>query len=763
MRASNWFALAVLPFCLVQCASDRAAPPEVPGRAREALVRGLTAEAGGRTGEAKASYREAIAAAPGFVDAHRAWQNVLMSEGRRGDLRAEYGEWLAESPTSAERIYLRGRLDSDVAAQRSACELAVSLDPTLYFGWVGLGYTALEQRDAKAARAAFERAIQLEPKRPEALRGALRLHSRTAGDEARAQALEISRRLHEIDPLDASAVAVMVDHELAEKRRDAAFRVALELASTSPFDDAAVLLGNFLDRNGTQLDHERVRAVLAPLVGERSSREWRRLAVRVEVRCGDSREALRILDAGGEPATRADRRSRRSLLTSTGELSAALADVVADRFASGFDLGGSVAEIELRRLTEAPLEMLRGDAASNAIDVLLRHGLDDLAIATARAILGEAPTEHGVRTKLDAALRHRRFVSELAAWFERAYSGDSTTERSLDEFILAARALSIECLGRDVTLPVVKREYFAIGEFLDPDPAHGGGLAAYFDSFGEFLVVGRRMLGPIDGYLLRKICATNTSIDGRPVLRVLGEDLIIPSRIESIGGEIAGFALETFIVLNVDRARVAAERARLEYEVRRDLDPPVLEDAIDVATSREERRSLREPSSVVLRTWLRSYAEHLAAGGTADDYAGVVLDEIESHERLHIRDAHEFLPVLSDVPAKVDLLARNAFLGANVEAWLEGRAQLGALRDAKDPRIALAEVMRDLPDRGASPPHSAGYYDVVEKLVRVVDDGGADFPSIAPGRVIVQQLDRLSAPEILEAARRVIEMDAARR
>src|SRR6185295_13323997 len=112
----------------------------------------------------------------------------------------------------------------------------------------------------------------------------------------------------------------------------------------------------------------------------------------------------------------------------------------------------------------------------------------------------------------------------------------------------------------------------------------------------------------------------------------------------------------------------------------------LLDDTIDPATTAAERTMLREPGSIVLRTWLRSYADHLARGGTPSDYAGLVLNAIEAHERTHIRDAHEFLPLLQNVPSKLSILWRNTFSGANIEAWLEARAQAGALVDARDPR-----------------------------------------------------------------------------
>ncbi len=731
--------------------------------ARERFDAGLGAERDGREEDALAAYRDAIVDSPGFVDAHRAYQNLRLAQGFRGSLLQEYRARLAQAPEDAINVYLYGRLRSDIDLERDACARAVEIAPDLYFGWVGLGYTELERGRAPAARQAFETAIELDPRRPEAYRGRLRLLSRTLSKEAAQLAEKVAHFLRDLDASEADARRVLIEAAIADRRHSDAIEEAVDFAVKVKSDDAASLLTQVLDRYGNPADFDYARnVVLATAIRPALSYEWTLLAATIEQRCGHSHEALACIEAADE-SVRARRDIvwlRRELLLTEGRLDDALADVITDRFGAGFDLGNTRAESELRALRERPLATLRGSAAVEAVDRLLRAGLVDLGAACATAILAEEPKNSRLRELRLEAEGHRRFIAEIARWFERVYRGEKGFDgATLDDFLVAARRMSNECLGRDVVEPVVRREYFPIGVFLDPDPTHGGGLAQYLDRFGEFLVAGQRTWGGVDGYLLREIAKSRPTIDDHEVLRVIGEDLEIPSRIESSGGQIAGFALETFIVLNVDRAREAAMRTSASYEARTTLLPALLDDAIDPANSASERLALNEPSSVVLRTWLRSYRDHLARGGTKDDYAGLVLDAIEAHERTHIHDAHEFLPLLMNVPSKLSILWRNSFSAGNIEAWLEGRAQAGALVGARDPRIALAEALRDLPSRNVAPPHSVGYYEVAANLVRQVDENASEFAEIDRQRVVVQQLDRLSEEELRNLGRRLVRCD----
>lgn len=755
-----WRRLLLIAVSFSACVLPRPIETQVPPAARELLLAGLGHESRGEREAAKHSYRAACELAPSFVDAHRAYQNLVLAEGFRGALRREYRARLDQAPEDPIAIYLFGRLESDIAAQRDACERAVAAAPNLYSAWVGLGITSLELRDPATATRAFETAIRLDPGRADAWRGRLRQMERTLGEEAKARAAEIAMKLRAIDPFDLDATRVLAQRAIDERRREQASNDVATLARESRDPGAARLLLDFLARNASARDVERMRDLFSPLARERAGDpEWRRLLAWLEERAGDPMAALSLLD--GYATTTDDRASiltRRRLAIACGDFDRVLREVIEDRFESGFDFDDDSAERELRALAEQPLAARRGAAAVSSIESLYRHGLLDLALAVGSAILREEPTNIELRSTLDRGIAHRRFVAELASWFDRAYGGAADDANDLDAFLRAARRLSVDCLGTDVVEPLVVREYTAIGRFLDPDPETGCGLARYFDRFGTFFVAGERSLGGIHGYALTRIARSRVEIEGRSVLRVLGEDLRIPSPLEAAGGEIAGFALEKFIVMNVDRARASAIRVRRAWDERVSAmvaRPLVLDDPIDPAVNDHDRISLREPGSIVLRTWLRSYGAFLDEGGKPEEFAGLTLDAVEAHERSHISDAHEFLPLYQDVPRKLTIFAENAFSASKVESWLEGRAQLEALIHARDPRIALAELLRDLPARDASPPHSVGYYEVAEELVRRASEALPSLPEIDPSGVIVQQLDRVEPEKLRELARRV--------
>lgn len=762
----EWTKLALAFVALLggACVEPRHVDSTAPPLARDRFSEGIAYELKGDRARAEASYRAAIDAAPGFVEAHRAYQNLKIAEGFHGRLRNEYRRRLAVDENDPVAIYLMGRLHSDVAAQHEACARAVAAAPGFYYGWIGLGHTAIELRDPRTATIAFEKAIELDPNRSEAWRGRLRQLERTLGDEARARAVEVAKKLRAIDPFDSDATRVLAERAIEEKRRDDAVRDIVTFAVESADPAAANLLRDFFSRHGVDGEFERLRDIFAPFSDERAAAaDWRRVLAWLEERAGDPRAALALLDSfHGSSDPRELRLTRRRLAITNGDYERALRDVVADRFESGFALEDKTNELELRALLESPLRENRGKDATACIDTLNRNGLLELAIALGSELLREDPTNRELRDRVTRSIAHRRFVAELHTFFDRSYASQDGDQTEFDAFVRAVRRISRDCLGEDVVEPVVRREYVAIGSFLDPDPEHGSGLARYFDRFGQFLVVGQRALGGIDGYLLTKIGSRRIEQGGKPVLRVLGEELLIPSRIEAKGGEIAGFALETFIVLNVDRARAAAERTRRAWNDRvtaASSEPGALEDEIELAASPAERVALSEPGSVVLRTLLRSYGAFLGNGGRPAEYDGLMLDAVETHERAHIADAHEFLPLFDDVSRKVGILAENGFSGANVEAWLEGRAQLEALAAAADPRIALAELLRDLPSRVSSPPHSVGYYDVAEQLVQLIEESGSSTPEIDLSRVIVQQLDRLPPERIRGLAKRLLERE----
>lgn len=738
------------PFGACRVIPPAGAPRDVPPDARTDFQTGVRHEQSGEARRALDAYREAIGRSPEYVDAHRAYQNLLLGRRRRGRLLDEYREFLAAAPGSAPRRYLLARLWSDPHRQLDGFEAALRADPRLYFGHIGIGYATLEIGDRDRSEVAFRRALELEPERVEARHGLLRVLSTRVASETSPEPEALARRLLERDPGDALAQRVLLSRSIERGDGRDACREVVRFALATPTEAAAQLAHEVLSAYGTPADFDDARALLGHVPG-RDSSPWWRLGALVDERAGDPRGALQHVLATPPAVARLEStgRMRRRLLLAAGEFERWLDEVRERRYEVGFvtrDQGAAAARLaEVAAAADDPARV------ASAVDALLRLGLVDGGIALGRAALGRDPANAELRGLLDEALRQRRFVAELSARFETFYRRAETP--SLDQVLDVLRELSIEVLGEDVVEPVVTKEYFPVGTFLDPDPAHGGGLARYFDRFGTFFLVGRRTLGVPEAYGLRRIAEARTEVDGTSVYRVVGEDLVVPSRSEQFGGEIAGFAFESFIVLNVDRVRtIAAATVSLredEFGLGDELliDPPLRVD------TPEERLDLDEPLTLAARSHLRALLAHLAAGGTERTLPGLLLDAVESHEQAHIRDAARFLPLFDDLGTKVSLLGSHGFSPANVEAWLEERAQAVALADADSPLAVLAATASMLPGRLSAPPHSQGYHDLLARMVREVAASPERYPTIDPEAAILGQLDRLGNEGLRALAR----------
>lgn len=728
--------------------------------ARTAYRLGIEHERAGRRLDALQAYRDAAQSSPDFVEAHRAYQNLSLAWDRRGQMIEEYRAHLAAAPGSAPRRYLLARLWSDPRRQLAGFETALDADPNLYFGHVGAGYVCFELGDFDRAEAEFRRAIELAADRPEARAGLMQALNarRNPGDKDEIERLASGALAR--DPTDAIAMRILLERKVERLATPEACADAVTFALRSGGADAAALARDLLAARATAADFESARARIAAADPRAfDSLPWLELRALVEERCGDPEAALQVVRrappelADGEAVSEL----RRRLLLRCGEFESWLAEIAERRYQSGLDLGDGGAAArrleEVRALCRAAGGAPVGSAAASAVEGLLWLGLVDGAIALAGASLDLEPGDAAVLRLRAEGLRHRRFVAETRELFLSIYRGDVRPD--LDGAIAALRKLSVSCLGEDVVEPVVLKDFAPIGAFLDPDPASGSGLARYFDRFGAFCVLGQRAFAPPECYLLTRIAAGRRTVAGEDVYRVIGEDLQIESRVEDSGGEIAGFAFQSFFVLNADRARATASNARALYRAfrRAGIDPRT--DALLAADSDAARRDVGEPLSLETRSTWRAYDAWLARGGAPERYAGEILESVEAHESAHIRDAAQFLPVFADLGAKLQLLLRHGFRPQRVEAWLEQRAQVGALADAASPLAVLASTAALSPDENAAPPHSIGYNALLEELVAVVDDAPDAFPTVDRRFALLGQLDRLGDDGLREAARRL--------
>ncbi|MFG0316824.1 MAG: hypothetical protein ACF8XB_06090, partial [Planctomycetota bacterium JB042] len=234
----------------------------MPLDARTAFEAGVRHEASGEERSALDAYRNAVRRSPEYVDAHRAIQNLLLGQRRRGHLIREYREFLAEAPGSAPRRYLLGRLWSDPRRQLAGFEDALLADPSLYFGHVGTGYVALEIGDRLRAERAFREAIALEPGRVEALHGLLRVLSLRGAGEAAAEAEQLAERLLDRDPGDALAQRIRLSRGIERGEGRDACREVVRFVLSAPSEEAVNLAIEVLSAYGTPADFDRARALL---------------------------------------------------------------------------------------------------------------------------------------------------------------------------------------------------------------------------------------------------------------------------------------------------------------------------------------------------------------------------------------------------------------------------------------------------------------------------------------------------------------------
>lgn len=756
-------ALLALPLLLSCRLPVLPASRDVPGEARAAYERGIASREGGDSERALESFRAAIGRAPEFVEAHRAYQNLLLGRHRRGQLVNEYQRFLAEAPGSAPRRYLLARLWSDAQRQLEGFEQALRADPGLYFGHVGSGYAALDLDDAERAASAFRRALALRPERVEAVQGLLRaLLARGDPDDIEEQ-IEIANDILERDEHDLMARRVLLAQALAEGKAREACQAAVQTALEAPGDEAAELALGMLARSGAPPDFDLARLFLASAAGAHAGAGWLVLRAFVEERAGDPRAALRLVQGALPADARLESVSalRRRLLLKTGRLAAHLDEVFSRRYAAGFRLGDGGAAAEALAAVRAQLGngVLRGAQAEEAVRVLSGLGLVEAAVLLADDCLDADPGACGLALLRDEALRHRAFVALLCDHFTRLYEQEE--EPALEEVIGDLRRISLECLGEDVVEPVILREYFPIGSFLDPDPQSGSGLARYFDRFGTFFMVGKRLWEGPEAYALERIADGREEIGGRTVYRVVGENLLIPSRTEHAGGEIAGFAFDTFIALNADRARSGAEAARSLWEGTAGDGRELLGDPLLAAADRAERLDVREPLSLAARAAFRCFDAWVGSGRLPEQFPGLLLDAVEAHEQEHIQDAARFLPFFQDLGRKLGLIWDVRFSPARAEAWLEERAQTAALAHAQSPLAVLAATAPLLPQESSAAPHVRGYQDLARRLVRAVEENPAAYPEIDFRYAILAQLDRLGDEGLRRLGESVLAAGAA--
>ncbi len=165
--------------------------------------------------------------------------------------------------------------------------------------------------------------------------------------------------------------------------------------------------------------------------------------------------------------------------------------------------------------------------------------------------------------------------------------------------------------------------------------------------------------------------------------------------------------------------------------------------------ARIERRSVQALLGESDRMRLAVLAERQSHAGGA---SGVTLDELVQltaiHEEGHLCDRGRLLPISEHPLRIIALLARTGFGPQRIAERLEYRAQLIALCEAPDPRLAWVDVLSAGEGETQSiTPHAAAYQRLLVDLIETLDiefeRHPKDFPELDAGHVLAHQLHLL--------------------
>jgi hypothetical protein len=160
-----------------------------------------------------------------------------------------------------------------------------------------------------------------------------------------------------------------------------------------------------------------------------------------------------------------------------------------------------------------------------------------------------------------------------------------------------------------------------------------------------------------------------------------------------------------------------------------------------------ERRSLAEPLHVAQKLALRA-----ALREDDLDLLQRLFELVSLHERAHLADAAEFLPVFRKPFAVLGFLFAAGFSSAEVEARLELRAELSALAAAEEADFVLSHIV-SYALGGRSGAHARGFRTLLERFLAHLETHLEEYPTLDPGSYLLQQLHRLSNDEIRRVAR----------
>jgi len=368
-------------------------------------------------------------------------------------------------------------------------------------------------------------------------------------------------------------------------------------------------------------------------------------------------------------------------------------------------------------------------------------------------------------------------LEALAPLFARshAFLGGETEVESVERSFFESSRVGYSFLGSLVHPgPRFSAQDQRLGRGVEGEPVSG--LAAELLQLGRFALFGEFLGGGApDATILRALLIEHRAGShlGVPwsgtIVWCEGADL--PGRTARQGAGIAGAALHEGYWIDIEGVR---EEHDAFDRLRRQFSGPDAERRIaralavtGLALSGEPQRapdgsrvSPRARIDSALGEANRVRLAMLVERGNDGELGRVSLDEVLQvtaiHEEGHLCDRTRFYPPNEHWLRLISFMASSGFSPRAVSQRLEYRAQLVALCESPDPRIALIEILAAT-EGGAGPtPHAAAYADLLQDYLVLFDRDLAKrperWPDIDPERRLLHQLHRIAPEDLRELA-----------
>ncbi|MEE2940246.1 MAG: hypothetical protein VX460_07675 [Planctomycetota bacterium] len=703
---------------------------------------------------------------------------------RRGlTLPAPYGEHLRAARTgSAVDAYLAARLSGDGADV--LLDQARRLDPLLGWAWHGEAWRAFAAGRIHRATVAGSRAVRYASDPLElahfscALSRYLRADERAEAARSVLEAALLGTEQLVLRPAERAmvgaelALAELESIEERARRRGAAR--ALELVADPRLTGAerAALAVTLSGLGDDQVPGEALALALFEAADEslleRSGKLSRR--GRLLQGFGAGLDGARIARAferwrGTLPAWVLDEQGTPRRPALAGVARAVEAHAEARVLDSGLELCAALIEAgwfaEARALTGALAPEARDEKTAARVRELRGRALRGVALMAEVAALAR---------RVDAREAYRRAGATGA-------DGVTPDEAGLVDSLGELTAELARMVGSDALAETSPRiRYGPLGEVLHPGPVLSaedeelgrgtqgdvvGGVAGLFLELGRFALVGQGVgQGGPDATVLRLVHVEERSGDhrGRPFRGTVfwcdGAD--VPGRFGRLGAAISGAALhEGYYVdlsmVAVDLARWDAVRERFAGD---DAAISRARAAAPAAAAGGLRAMASPPLGAADRMRLSVMSERArAAGASLGELEPMTLSELAAvvavHEEGHLCDRGSWYPLgPMQVVRLLSFGAAHGFNGKEIARALEARAQLVALCEAEDVRLAWVDILDAAEGGGAGvTPHGRAYsgllQDLIDRLEAEFRAGGWQGAGLDPAGRWVDQLHRL--------------------